>query len=353
MRRILLTLAALLLASAAAAQLPRTLPNGKAPAFTQSLRQWVKTAHMPRRVTVAEDGSGDYTTITAALAYVATQVRSETERWIVELYPGEGELPDFGYTAATLTVPSFTLLRGADSVYRGGATWGYQPGITLTATTGTLITLGDGAGLQNLFLYYAATRTGAVSIIKNTSDAFSFLIDDVGIMVFGGNEAALDFVTVANDAGAYLYACYMTQIGDASSTRFVVNTGTTGFTVWGGRYAPGTSQLALIENTTAATVRVFYARFDAGSSADLKNSGAGALQVEWTSYWTSSGTITHEDDSTLLIPGTVRFERKTTLPATCTQDAMTWVSSSGGSCSTAPCWCVCTATDTWKCSALS
>ena len=354
MRKLLTLFIALLIASAAAeAQLPRTLPSGKKPAFLRDLRAWSSTAHFPRRVTVAEDGSGDYTTIQAALAYVATQARSDVERWIVDVYPGNGSLPDFGYSTPTLTVPSYTLVRGADSVYRGVATWGVQPGITLTATTGTLITMGDGSALQGLFLYYAATRTGAVNIIKNAADAFSFLVDDVAILVSGENETSLDFVEVSDDCAAYLYSNYFSQIGNGSQTRSVVNTGSTGFTVWGGRFQPATSQLAIFENTTAATIKVFYARLDPGAALDLKNSGAGTIQVEWTSYWNASGAITHEDDSTLLIPGTVRFERKASLPATCTQDAFGYATSSGGACATAPCWCACTATNTWKCAALT
>ena len=86
-------------------------------------------------------GRGDYTSVKAACDYVATQSPSSTNKWLIEIMPGD-------YIEDPFTVPTYTLLRGKLQDPILGSPYGVQILPSADLTSGNYITLANYAGLE-------------------------------------------------------------------------------------------------------------------------------------------------------------------------------------------------------------
>lgn len=324
-------------------QLPRATPR---PYNTDQISQWLSTARFSRTVTVDASGTGDFSTLPAALTYVAAQMPNWTTPWIVIVYPGPGGStnPNIGapnYSATSLSIPDYTSVQGFAMSHNTPVAWTGTPVVQLTATSGTLVKLGSGSTISNLQLFWFATPTGAVKVLRHTGQ-YPAIVTNVAIQAVAGSDA-FPVDGIVEDAGAlYLYGSSVVLDGNPSGTALVNNTNVTGLglSVYGGRFAGSSGCAALAKNTSAnGSLKIWDARLDPGCTNDLVRASTGPIEIYGgTHYGPASGVITH---------GNVHVPVGTSLPATCS------VGTLFARTNTPAAVCACVAANTWKCGSLN
>lgn len=332
-----LLLALLFSSMAADAQLPRGKAKYPNSMSTRQIAQYLQSAQFARMVTVDSGGSGDYTSIAAALAHVAAQTgRSQFNRWMVMVYPGVTSASGLGqYDEAVLSVPSYTTLTGVVAPWGNGGTVMGVPVVHPTGTSGSLVTVGQNASLQNLMIHVTGLTgaTVAVEVLGVSGNAVNF----TNVSINASSSLAdhqLDLLKVST--GSFVgHNVHLSRSGANTATRGVVSAaGNAGITLYGGRIDAGSGSLAAVENLDDTAVSLFGTRLGV-STAQLKRSSTGTIVTQGVSYTTSSGVIDNNP---------VMGAYAATLPATCSPGAG-FVDSTA----VAPRVCACTATDTWRC----
>lgn len=354
-KRIVGALLLLLCAVNAGAQIPRT---NKALYRDYQFREYFRTATWPRQVTVCTGGTGDYSTIAAALAAVAAKDSTERNwvaRWTVLICAGAGgEDPETFFTSwaqAPIVVPPYTELSGMTSGHNNPVSrMGGVPTLHFTATSGTMVKLGGGSSLSNLQILWTGTPTAAVKVVEHAvvddADDVADLaqLTNVAVQITAqGNGFAVDGLTEAVGAGGmYVYGGGILSDGNALGRAVVNNNATSGLgiSLYGGRYAGSSGCTDLFRNAAnSGVIKLFEGvRVDAGCTNDLTKVGTGAIEVYGgVNYGPASGTITN---------GILHAPYGTSNPAACSPGAV-FVNTTGS----AEKVCFCTATNTWKCAA--
>jgi hypothetical protein len=323
----------------AEAQMPRPLET---PYNMYQVRQYLMNAHFTTVRTVCPSGC-DFATPSAALAYVTTQARSLTRQWTVVVYGGvtsNSLTPNMSYTETSLSVPSFTTLRG----YPGSAPSGQSinstsnPVIELTATSGTQLTLGTASGLSGLTFFTNSTLTGDTVMARTTGSDVNMLEN---VQLWGNAATGAFAFDILSCESTSVVALNLNTIrgqnGSSSSVRNVVlKSGLGHFQL--GRHQPGqgTGQLKTIE-VTGGSLRLTWIRIIPGAATDLTVT-SGAANVQFSLLASFTGAVT--TDTLFSVNGT-------TTPATCSAGQL-FVNTTAS----APKICACTSPGVWKCSPL-
>lgn len=365
------------IAATVSAQLPRprTVPRTQT-----ALRQYLATATIGHTVTVAKSG-GDYTTLTAALAYVATQTRSDVDPWLVLIYPG---LYD---AEGAISVPTYTHVQGVGDGYvnfQPTLTWSNAGLYDTTPNSGPVfVTLAAGSSIDNITIYGGDgdTLTGPYTVLKTTGLASA---SNISVWV----DVAVNGQTVYGIESNGLMGRGVTVTGYATGSTYKQVRAVTSSTQLTGSHLTSVSGTpgARLSVASGAIGRLHYTRIDAGATVDLEN--AGTLSVRASPYFTASGAITSQDsigtncqvlsgsaapESAVSAPvcsvyyettsgmlyqkatgsgdtgwkSLARASAGTTAPAACAVGEIFTDTDTG------PSVCVCTATDTWKCAVVS
>ncbi|HEX4954793.1 MAG TPA: hypothetical protein VF017_15480 [Thermoanaerobaculia bacterium] len=350
MRKVFLV--GLLLAAPVLAQLPRTAPDGSVPFWNGDLRRYVQRATFARTVTVDATGAGDYSTLSAALAYVAAQSRADySDWWSVRLMPGR-------YTSGAITIPAWTTVECAtDSLTGAQAALGTSPClIDATATTGAAIALdGDASSLIGVDVRSSVVNTGALTVVAKTGEGTSYL-GNVTVVVLGSGSNPVTAVAVAVEGSTLFAADVGLSMPTAATTNVSIAVSAGGnLTLHRGRILGNSeeTQPVCVQHAGAGDLLLVDVTLGNGCVVDLDNDGPGALVVSGTQYDTSSGEITPAWVGTETIAGPARVGIGSALPAACTPPSlMTLTGVVATRCPTPPCSCHCTAADTWRCGPL-
>lgn len=312
--------------------IPKAGSNGKlAPGWTA----------YDRVVIVDSAGKGDFTTLSAAITFINTQIPSILSPWTVTVMPGLAN-PGLGnYAETTLTVPAFVTVQGystGDGVTPTSINT--APIVKLTCTSGTCLTLQGGATLANLLILWQGTPTAAVKVVECTTAGQGVGFYNVAINITSGSNAFPVDAFTNTSGSAYFVESGITMSGNASG-RMIVQADTNsgrGVTVYSARIRGSSGCATLVENVnTGGGINLFSGtRLDAGCAVDLRQTAGTITVYPGVSYGPVSGTITN---ATLYSP------YGATNPATCSpgQDFLN---------TTTPARCSCVATNTWKCMTL-
>jgi hypothetical protein len=332
-----LALLAVLVLSAipASAQIPRGNKLGKRwsqPYNLTLLRQYLTEGSFFHTLTVDGGGSGDFTTLSSALAYVAAQSPTLSSQWTILLYPGAS------YTEPSLTLPPFTLLQG----FTAPGTRSFQPQgrplLQITGTTGSGVTLANGSTLADLgFTFTGALTAGykAFTIPASTTTTLTRLLIIVSATA---PNVALDILSITGGALTVEDTAIQRSVTGMTATRHVFCSAGSA-TLSGTWLQSSTPQAAAVE-TAGGTLRILHSRIFGGAALDLKNT-SGTLSADQVSYTTESGTITRAG---ALAPR-VTFGGATT-PAACTPPELYLDTTSSAR------LCACTANNIWTCTNL-
>lgn len=381
MRKVLAVLACLGLGAVApgAAQSPAIKSPASFAGVTGANKHNKLFQEVPNRyVTVGPDYLASFPTIKAACDYVATQSPSQWSAWRIKAYPypGTNSLNAYAIDAA-VTIPAYTTLEGEAPGRRSGLSSVYGTGLVVVApattfTAGTLFTLADGAGAMNLLVDVTGiTASGNLVVFDKAAGTGTASLSNVTILVASGvsDTYNTDLMSVET-GGLALSDVLAVRSGTATKTRHLVASGAA--TVYGKdlHFTPGASQATLVTNLGTGTMLLRDAKLDAGATTDLTKGSSGAVQVLSSFYTTTSGAITRLDAATATVPGAVQLAgdfagsgstaaapvitathkhtAATSAPATCAVGEV-WIDTTGA----AEKVCACTATNTWKCAALS
>lgn len=277
------------LATTTVAQIPRPRTNPLNP----ELRHYLKTARFTNTIVVDPGGLGDYSDLGDALAYVATQSRSQSKRWVVLLYPGQqtGSLVPSHFTETRLTIPSWTSVQGLVSIVPHAL--GNTVTVGLSGTSGDLVTMGEGASLSRVGFFTINPMAGSAVLLKVANGGAAVYVESSALVFSGtsGDAFPLDVVSVQGNSVLYLKDSYLQKFGAATQSRLAVAGDTAQLALYGGRYLPGAGQPKCIESLNSATVRLWWARVDAGCSTDLANTGGGTFSAFASRYTTQTGPI--------------------------------------------------------------
>lgn len=263
-----LVLAALVSASASA-QLPRPVRPDQANNHVR-IKEWMFGARIGRTVTVATSG-GDYSTLSAAIAYVTAQTPSSVAPWVILVYDGD-------HSAAPLTIPAWVsviFLGGIDDdgdrsglAVRTGT--GYAFALKVTGATNIA---GGGGGSGNSFETLNAPL-GTDPVAESASDTLNLTCSG-GLACTG--TAGTDTLALVMPA----YAASLTEGGPATTAIALAANGTN---CPGGQSAAGVDASGNAEGCAAAgsgdvvgpasataNALVIY---DSTTGKLLKNSGA-------------------------------------------------------------------------------
>lgn len=277
------------LAPGTLAQIPRPQTNP----LHHELRNYLKTARFTNTIVVDPEGRGDYSDVGDALAFVATQSRSQSKRWLVLLYPGQqtGASVLTNLTEERLTIPSWTSLQGMVSItpHLVGST----VTVGLSGTSGDLLTMGEGSSISRVAFLSNSVMTGASALLKVPNGAGVIYVESSAFVFSGisGDAVPLDVVSVQGNAVLHLKDSYLQKFGAATQSRLAVAGDTSQLALHGGRYLPGAGQQKCIESLGSAVVRLWWARIDAGCITDLANTGGGTFSAFASRYVTQSGPI--------------------------------------------------------------
>lgn len=292
-------LGALILAGLpAAAQLPSTTD----PLYNNfSQRTYLKTRTFSRTVTVDAGGRGQYATVGAALAWVATQTRTASTQFLVLVYNGSAQaalgFDDwYNYSESPFVVPTYTTVQGVAAGHSVPTSSNGAPQLIFTSATGPLITLGDGSSLVNLDLKYVGTPSAPLVGIDAVGAGIAVLTNvALQMLPLNATHAVTGIRNADDDVGLYLYNSSVVTGGVSSASSVNVdNSSSTGTAIYDGRFYGGTCAASF--RSTAGIMKLFDARVDTGCTVQLATSGAGTIEARGVAYTTSSGTgITHSD----------------------------------------------------------
>lgn len=242
-----------------------------------------------------------YTSLSAALTYIASQNPTTSTPWTVLLMPGAGTgsgATVANYTEVSLTVPPNTAVQGFS--YGSGITptsLGTAPIIYLTNTSGTGITLQGGDTLFNLDIRWNQTPTAAVKVVEANGSGQSISIANTQIRVTAGSNAFGVDGFVNTVGSTYFWNSGVAITGNALG-RTVVQSGTSGITIYSGRFTGASGCATLMENTSTGVLNLYPGtRLDAGCTTDLKQSSSGAVTAfPGVPYGPISGTISNAQE---------------------------------------------------------
>jgi hypothetical protein len=341
----------------AAAQYPKPI---RRPVSTPDIAKHLTSARFNRVVIVDSSGGGDFKEISEALVYVAAKKSSErnwTSRWTVMVYPGQRGSADpdaFGsnYSEASLTIPAYTEVMGFSTGENNPLGWmGGAPVIELRATSGTLVRLGGGSSMSNLHFVWVQTPTAAVKGLdhtivpdqdpKNHNVSSLGQLTNVSFQLVARNNSSFVVDGITESTGGLLVYGGGVMINGSTSGRAVVNAGSLGVSLHGGRYGGASGCTGVMADTAAGPLKLFAGlRIDSGCVNELLRTGTGPIEVQGgIGYTRASGTITH---------GNVQLPFGTANPPACSPGAAFLNTTSG-----IEKLCLCTATDTWRCAPLS
>jgi hypothetical protein len=323
----------------AEAQMPRPLET---PYNMYQVRQYLMNAHFTTVRTVCPAGC-DFATPSTALVYVATQARSLTRQWTIVVYGGvtsSSLTPNMSYTESSLSVPSYTMLRG----YPGSAPSGQSinstsnPVIELTATSGTQLMLGTASGVSGLTFYTNSILTGDTVMAKTTGSDVNMLEN---VQLWGNAATGAFAFDILSCESTSIVALNLNTIrgqnGSSATVRnVVVKSGLGHFQL--GRHQPGqgTGQLKTIE-VIGGSLRLTWIRIIPGATTDLTVT-SGSANVQFSLLASFTGAVT--TDTLFSVNGT-------STPATCSAGQL-FVNTTAS----APKICACTSPGVWKCSPL-
>jgi hypothetical protein len=339
--RSLLLLLLLSLPAGASAQ----IPHSEHPLInTVDIRDFLSTAHFSRVVTVDAGGRGNYSKLSKALAYVATQTRSESQQWTVIVYGGGsllGSGSTMNYVETRLVVPSYTTVRGFPGVAPSGILINStaNPTVELTGTSGDLISLDAGSVVSGINFFAFQTLT-ADTVMAHATGGEIVILENVQLWfnVATGSFAGDIFVCEALRCVLYTTHTIRGQFGSSATVRNVV--AKSSLAIYGGRHQPGqgTGQAKLMESAAGGTIFLFWTRLIPGATVDL-TATAGTAEIYFSQLSSYTGTV----------KGSTLFSHNGTAnPSTCSPGQF-FVNTTGGGEKV----CACTVANIWKCANLS
>jgi hypothetical protein len=281
----------------AEAQIPRGSKFGKRwpqPYNAQLLRQYLTEGGFYHTVTVDSGGSGDFTKLSDAFAFVASQNPTMTSRWSILVYPGKAIDSFFSLTEpSNLTVPPYTSVQGVIAATGDGiSVVSGQVWLKLTAPSGAALTLSAGSALVNLGLFYGGTTKAAVTVLSApaTSGNVDANVKNCVIEATPANGDAfpLELVSVS---GGFVYARELHTFTFNGTLRRNIKVTGGALVLFDSRIYPGPSQPIAVEVTGGALL-VYGGRINAGAAVEFARTG-GTLQIKGFTYATESGTISH------------------------------------------------------------
>lgn len=374
---------------AGAAPLGAQLPRAQFPKVMSNpvnVMNWANGGTFSRTRTVDSSGAGDfvclgtgtgtYSTTHCALDWLATlkdgssghacvasgwagagTCRNAANPWLLLVEMGLGSDTDptdayaSPYTEVRMVLPKYVTLQGMVSGHLPPLGLVTAPSITLSGTSGCLVTLDDGSAVTNMQLFWAGAPTGYLKGACVTNTAATAILTNVSIQMIstdtgtlacastgigtGSSACATDGITIDTAGGFYAYSSSVGITSNTLGRAMRMNATSNGASLYGGRWACTASAVACLENTAAGDLSLYSGlRIDAGSLLDLKN-GAGTLTVQpGIPYGPVSGTITNKANAS---------PYGTTNPATCSPGQH--FVNTGSTKKT----CECVAANTWAC----
>jgi hypothetical protein len=247
-----------------------------------------------REVAVDSGGSGDFTTLSAALEFVATQPRTNLSRWLVQIYPG---VPAAGgssqYEETSVSIPGFTTLQGVVGGWTNGQVLGDVPTIRLLGTSGSLVTADDGVVILNVDWFDNTPTTGAMKIFSALGTVVTTNMS-VRVAPTVTNANAIDMVSIENSGSLSANNLNVMRTDANTKTRaLVAQAGSLGGAVYGGRLRSGLGSPALVENLAASNLQLFGTRLEGGAAFDIKRTGTGGVVTQGISYASDTGNVSN------------------------------------------------------------
>lgn len=339
LRTVLLVLAVLLVpffACPGEAQIPRGNRLGKRwsqPYNNSLLRQYLTDGGFYHTVTLDSGGSGDFTDLSDAVAFVASQNPSLLSQWTLVVYPGSS------YLESSLTVPPFTLMQGFTAPGTRSIQPQGRPMIQITGTAGAGVTLSNGSSIADVGLSFTGVLTVGYKGIHVPPAATAAALARVTVLVSASApNVGIDIVSITG--GSLMLEDTSIQRAGAgmSGTRHVFCS--SGAATLSGVWLSASSSQAAVIETAGGIVRVLHSRIFGGAAVDLKNT-SGTLSADQVSYTTESGSISRSGTLSprITLGGS-------TLPAVCAPPEL-YVDTTNNAR-----LCACTAANTWLCAAL-
>lgn len=339
LRTVLLVFAVLLVpffACPGEAQIPRGNRLGKRwpqPYNSALLRQYLTEGSFYHTVTLDSGGSGDFTDLSDALAFVASQNPSLSSQWTVVVYPGTS------YVESSLTVPPFTLIQGFTAPGTRSIQPQGRPMIEITGTTGAGVTLSSGSSIADVGLSFTGVLTAGYKGIHVPPATSAATLARLAVVVSDSvPNIGIDIVSVTGGALTLEDSSIKRAGTGMTATRHVVCS--SGLAVLSGTWLMASPFQTVVVETAGGVIRLFHSRIFGGAAVDLRNT-SGTLTADHVSYATEMGGISRFGalSPRVTLGGS-------TLPPACTPPEL-YVDTS-----TNPRLCACTAVNTWLCSAL-
>ncbi|HEX4964740.1 MAG TPA: hypothetical protein VF173_28265 [Thermoanaerobaculia bacterium] len=247
-----------------------------------------------RLVTVDSGGLGDFTSLSAALAFVATQPRTNLSRWLVQVYPGVAVASGLSqYEEISIEIPSFTTVEGVVGGWTNGTVLGDVPMVRLLGSSGSLVTADDGVVVLNIDWFDNTPTTAAVKIFSAVGNVVATNMS-VRAAPSVTSANAIDMVSIDSNGSLSANNLNVMRTDANTQTRaLVAQPGSQGVAVYGGRFRSGLGSPALIENLAASNLQLFGTRLEGGAVYDLKRTGTGSIFTQGVSYASDSGNISN------------------------------------------------------------
>jgi hypothetical protein len=297
------------------------------------LRQYLIEGSFFHTLTIDSGGSGDFTSISPALAFVTAQNPSITSQWTLLLYPGTS------YIETNLTIPPFTIIQGFTSPGTRSIQSLGRPMIQITGTTGAGVTLSLGSTLVDLGFNFTGILTPGYKAINIPASAAATTLTRVMIFVSpSAPNISLDILSITGGSLTLEDTSIQRGGNGMTATRHLFCSA--GSAVLSGAWFLASSSQAAVIETAGGVVRVLHSRIFGGAAVDLKNT-SGTLTADQVSYTTESGTISRAG---VLSPRITLGGA--TVPPACTPPEL-YVDTTNSAR-----LCACTANNTWACAAL-
>lgn len=271
-------------------------PAGKYPRSmsTREIREFLAKAQYPYTITVCNSAvyGGDYKDLGDALAAVSVKfpnrgVNQRVTVIVLSCDTTDNASNGVHYEEASITVPTWTTVQGLTAPWNSATDQTGRAVVRLTNTTGTLVTLSQGASLMNLFIQQKSQApTGAIEIVAVTNATPSALTN-VQIQCTNATGFAVRGLAVTGT----LVAHGLGVSGPNSSNYTAVHfSGSGNGTIYGGAIStPGGQGL---ENAGSGTVRLYGTRFSSATALTDLVGTSGTTEVLGVDYLTESGTVT-------------------------------------------------------------
>jgi hypothetical protein len=324
------------LACPAESQIPRGNRFGKRwpqPYSNSLFRQYLTEGSFYHTVTVDSGGSGDFTDLSTALAYVASQNPSLLNQWTLIVYPGDS------YAESSLAVPPFTLIQGFTAPGTRSIQPQGRPMIQITGTTGAGVTLSTGSSIADVGLNFTGILTAGYKGIHIPTAAVAATLARVTILLgASAPNVGIDILSITGGS-LTLEDTSIQRIGAGMTATRHIFCSSGSATLSGAWLLASSSQAAVVE-TAGGVIRVLHSRIFGGAAVDLKNT-SGTLSADHVSYATESGAISRSGalSPRITLGGS-------TLPPACTPPELYLDTTTNAR------LCACTAGNTWQCTAL-